>query len=96
MRTEQRSVVVVVVVVVEYKCLGHLLAVQLLLPQPTVNTMNIIYSVCLALVTFLQPYISFIFYRNKSPVATVILVPKEIIKGCKYWYKTEAQHYYLI
>ena len=42
--------VVVVMVVVEYKGLGHLLAVQLLLPQPRVNTMNILSSVCLAVV----------------------------------------------
>ena len=52
MRTKQRLLVMVVVVmvVVEYKGLGHLLAVQLLLPQPRVNTMNILSSVCLAVV----------------------------------------------
>ena len=55
----------VVVVLVEYKCLGHLLAVQLLLPQPTVNTMNILSSGCLALVTtILQTLLPLVCIRN--------------------------------
>ena len=88
--------VVVVVVVAEYKCLGHLLAVQLLLPQPTVNTMNILSSVCLALVnTILQSDITNT-YTLQSAVRTVIWVLEEIIKGCKYWSGTEAQHYELL